>query len=325
MTQNSMGGPLCHGRFWPAMLVGLVFCAGWLAAATAATAADPAARKQADTVFSDSGAAFKPADGDQAAVLALIKNNMETGFERRDLSLIEAVLAQDFEFRFMNKKDAVLVDQRAGYLQAREKWEKSETPVRDLIFVVHGITATKPGSELTVTGLSTYRSKYYSPRFIETLVFGKQDSKWLLKRQVLIPVHPNKPELQEAAIFVTKKFSPSKKFMPAYQEAMRRLGPSGAIESLLADAKWDINEEQSVIVVFREPPRIGSRVTVEMIFGGDVGWFEFPIEYDVEAVNPYFVVESFAHDEDRQNEIEVKVSVDGAVIAKRMTSQKDNK
>ena len=111
------------------------------------------------------------------------------------------------------------------------------------------------------------------------------------------------------------------KFMAAYKKELRRVGPSAAVDNLMKGAKWDNDEDQSVIVVFKEPPAPESKVQVVIEFGP----YDFPLNYEFEKVDPYFVIESLAEAEDRQDEISITVRVNGQDVAKRVTSAKDNK
>ena len=300
-----------------------VFFWGLLIAGTETSFADAAAKKmameKASAVFNATGS-YKPANADETAVVGIIRNNLKNGFEKRDIGLIQSILAPGFEYRLLSGKESAWVDTRENYLGARKDWQKSGTSVRKLSHVIQKISKNAKTNDLTVVALSSQSSKYFSPKFIESLVFENSSGKWLLKRQAQIPLHQQNQEMNSAEIFVTAKYK-GDKFMAAYKKELRRVGPSAAVDNLMKGAKWDNDEDQSVIVVFKEPPATESKVQVVIEFGP----YDFPLNYEFEKVDPYFVIESLAEAEDRQDEISITVRVNGQDVAKRVTSAKDNK
>ena len=277
------------------------------------------AMEKAASVF-DTAGSYKPTNADETVIVGIIRNNLKNGFERRDLGLIKAILSADFKYRLLTGKNKTWVDTRETYLGARTDWVKSSAPVRNLKYVIQSVSKSSLANELRVMALSSRSSKHFSPKFIETLVFSKTSGKWLLKNQSQVPLHHQNPAMNTAQIFVTERFQ-GHYFMAAFLKRLRTVGASAAVGTLLKGAKYDNEVEQSVIVVFREPPPPGSTVHLKIKYGV----YDYPVDYKIETVDPYLVIETSAGEVHYARFMTVKVFVDGQEVANRTITVADNK
>ncbi len=300
--------------------------------------------------FADNTQAFVGESVGQNRVKEVIVNNLKRGYESFDLAVIQPILTNDFERRFLIRKNTVVLESKDEYLSARQGWKKSPAPVRELLYSIRGMETDETGKTIFVVAFSTYKTKYFNPRFLESLVFENIGEHWLLKRQIFIPLHPRKPDLYEVQIFVAREawardagnksswsqysgdgwvgeISPPTPRETKENRPLRKLFRE-LVVTKGADAIVDLHQHKavkslpydeviSVLFVFREPPPIGAKIVTELIYERSYGDFPFRYEYTVEKIEPFFIIENLVRSDDEDGEFIMRVSIDGKMVAEK--------
>ena len=305
-----------------APVIALLAALGLAGCQAAVVDADPmvVAALQSSTAqrFAANAAGFPVQSEAERAVLAVVRNNLEEGYNTSDPALIGAALASNFEFRLATARDSVMIEKRAGFLEGFENWGGSGD--RRLIYTVNSIKVDADGNSAAVVALSTFRSRHFNPRFLETLLFNKERGAWKLAKRVLLPLHPSRPESHEVAVYVTRPFwaeKPDAPFSAFLARTTAERGPDSAIDMLAEKSAPAGDGPSHIVAVFREPPTVGTEITfhVTMIMENDEATFTSRIPVTQET--SFFVAESIAHAKPAVTGIVVDVVVDGIKIATR--------
>lgn len=250
-----------------------------------------AAQATENTAFPDNTATFETTDDEVRAVKVLLINQLQTGLRAFDLSLIEAILAPDFQRRTIVSQEAILIETREAYLEAIREWDKHSAGSREVLYAIQSASVDETRTRVNILLVATYRSKYFNPRFLETFLFEKTNGRWMLKRQAVLPLNPRKPELYDVQIFVS-----ARRYHQSYIQREFARGPDSFVElfrkgSLQKGVPTD-NIRRTVLFVFREPPPVGAEITVTHDWWSpDVGHpTPSRFKYTVEKSDPFFVI-----------------------------------
>lgn len=239
-------------------------------------------------LFRDNTATFAPDDASKVKITNLISSKLQKGYETFNLPLIESILTSDFERRYLINSENLAVEDRQSYHAARRRWKTTQTEHRRLDYAIQRINIGEANRSAIVTALSTYKTKYFNPRYLETLLFEKADERWFLKRQLLVPLHPKRPELYDVQIFVSDSDWAEKR---RFRRRMRRKGPDWFIDRFRKDSVDSISSDESwhtILFVFREPPPPGSKIRTEIEF--DTASRPSKYTYRIEKNQPFFVI-----------------------------------
>ncbi len=147
-------------------------------------------------VFRETLDTYKPASSDESAVITLLKEYRDA-YNASDLSRIEGLLTSNFELRYYKpqseKQYVVMLQDRSMYLKKRSAWSSNRPWQEKLIVNVLSILLHPEGKGAAVVAATTYKSKYFHPRYIETFGLKRTRDGWLLRRVLVIPARP-KPE-----------------------------------------------------------------------------------------------------------------------------------
>lgn len=251
-----------------------------------------ASQAEVDAMFADNTQTYQTTNADEKTIVSMI-GEIKLSYEVFDVSTFQSVLSPDFQFVYFHSDTDALVDSRESFLKYRRKWRVSSGDInRKLIYSIHSITSDVTGTLITVWTFSTYKSKYFDPRFLGMMVFEKLSERWMLKRQVLVPLHPSKPKSYDVQIFVSQSDWAEKR---RFRRRLRRKGPDWFIDRFRKDSVDGIpgdETEHTVLFVFREPPPPGSRIRTEHQFerpwAGILRPYSFT--YEIEKSQPFFVI-----------------------------------
>jgi len=253
---------------------------------------DPAAT---ETRFADNTRNFVAVDRVRAAVLQAIKD-LKQGHETFDLTTIKQLLADDYKRHLVVAEGKVITETRRDFLAARSEWMRSAAPRRDLQYAVMGIAVSEsrtPG--VTVVALSTYRSTHFNPRFLETLRFSSRNGEWLLAEQTLVPLTPTSPEQFDVRILAVPW---SLDTVSHFSDIAVSVGADELMNRLTAGSKGNQVPSDGtmgqILMVFREPPPVGSVITVQHFWSGPTSLPEYKFEYTVTEIRPFFILENLA-------------------------------
>ena len=314
-----------------------------LEVAKAQTAREQAFKETLDT--------YAPASPDEQAVISLLQE-YRNAFNASDLSRIEPLLAPNFELRYYRPKSAeqysVEIQSRSKYLEKRSPWSLAHPRQEKLIVNIRGVLLHPQGKGAAIIAATTYKSKYFHPKYIETFGFTRTSNGWLLRRVLVVPTHPKLEELN-VQIFVAREgwardpesnwsqysrdgvvpdeISPPTLHETKENHPLRKLFRELAVTKR-ADAIVELHQQKavkslpydeviSVLFVFREPPPIGAKIVTELIYERSYGDYPFRYEYTVEKVEPFFIIENLVRSDDEDGEFIMRVSIDGKMIAER--------
>lgn len=284
----------------------------------AATAPGMQAAAQAteETVFPDNTASFETTYDEVRAVKDILINQVRAGYREFDLSLIEPLLARDFQRRTITSQDAILIETREDYLGANREWDKRSAGSGEVLYAIQSASVDQTRTRVNVLLVATYRSKYFNPRFLETFLFEKTNGGWMLKRQVVLPLHPNRPELYDVQIFVVKPCEVSE---GKIQKLAITHGVDAFVDQCLKGSYDSLPYELGALIlfVFREPPPVGSEIKTELIYERTYGDFPFDFTYKVKKSDPYFVIANEVYSEDLDGWFIMRVYVDGIKVGER--------
>ncbi len=270
--------------------------------------------------FRDNLSAFAPNSNDEKDILAVLRDGLQMGLAGFDLDRLETHLGQKFQrITFVNKERAV-AETRAGFLAARQAWRDQRPPARRVAFSVRDITVRPNRRQAHVLAFSTYATKFFTPRFMESMVFTKSSGKWKLIQSTLVPVHPRSPAAYEVDILLAEPVWSSKgrgSFANVFAATAISKGPDHVIGQFknASFAKLPANTDLALLFVFRQPPPPGSVVTTEIIYHQSYGSFPFSFDNKVEESHPFFVIENrtYLHDGSGSHAT-VNVFLDGKIL-----------
>jgi hypothetical protein len=117
--------------------------------------------------------------------------------------------------------------------------------------------------------MTTYKSKYFNPRFLEVFLFGKTEQGWMLRRIMVYPSLPPRPEMYEVEVFLGQYVTdrqPLRNFeqLRDLEKEMIAEGPD-TIEkyiSLRKTVPGSFREHYPSVILFREPPPEGALIEI---------------------------------------------------------------
>lgn len=263
-----------------------------------------------EQVFRETLDTYKPASSDESAVIALLKTYRDA-YNVSDLSRIEVLLAPNFELRyyerfFSEKYYTVMVQSRAKYLEKRSPWSPKEPRGEKLIVRVLNVLLHPEGKGAVVVAATTYKSKYFHPRYIETFGFKRTSDGWLLRRILVVPAQP-KPEEHEVNISYA---TVDDQYLP--DDILAARGPDALFKKYIQLSCCLSTVRQKLIIIFAEPPPENTQIVVtETTYGGS----EFESISYVDPSSPYFFLLGKGW---RGSDISVgvEVMVDGVIVAR---------
>ena len=151
-------------------------------------------QSNSDIIFAGSETPFVPRNASERAVLDVMMNRWRAGLERYDLEAVRSVLSANFEQRFLSDEQSMFMDTREQFIALRKDWVPSGQPVRRIVYKVQDIISRDGGKTMDVIALSTWKTKYFEPRFLESLQFVRSvfhtANEWRLRRQAFAPLQP---------------------------------------------------------------------------------------------------------------------------------------
>jgi hypothetical protein len=249
--------------------------------------------------WDDNTTTFTAQKKEQKEILDIV-SKLKKGYQTFDLPLIEKILADNFRFYYHLNDNTFLVDDKTDYLEARKGWTETVRVRREMNYSIQEMILDPSGKFITVTAFSTYTSKYFSPRFFETLLFEESTGHWTLKQQIVGLLYPNQPDLYHVEIFAQKFLWPrygSPSLGGIFSRGALVEGPSHVLDHYLRTGYQKVipreGPEKSVLFIFREPPPVGSVIDIEHQLSGDPsGPLLFQFRYKVEKKDPFFVIEN---------------------------------
>jgi hypothetical protein len=262
-------------------------------------AADPrlaAARAERDQQFQDNLARHAPRSADEGAALELLRR-FQRAHETFDAAALAALLAPDFEHR-LYPGSGVQIEGRGEFLAARAGWRARPQPARELAVAVQGAHRSERSGQLAVTALTTYRSKYFAPRYLESFVFARDGGGWKLRRIMSHPMRPPAPGLHGVQI----QFAGVPGTQPPTAEAIHRdvlaEGPDVLFDRhwrLTGSSRTGVRDRTTAgpfLVIFREPPPPGAVIQLDERAYGAISQYDSAQITVGAAPGPYFYIVS---------------------------------
>ncbi|MBF0356647.1 MAG: nuclear transport factor 2 family protein [Alphaproteobacteria bacterium] len=230
--------------------------------------------------------ANSPDEGAIVEVLAKIGRAEED----RKLETLESLLAPNFEYRQSVQPEKVQVAKRDEYIAARKNWGTDDKSNLTKITNVQNIAIHPKGELASATAFVTYKYRNFSPRYLETYNFEKIGGAWKLLQLIQIPLHPTKADQFDVQLILVPKIDEAKQ--------IARLAEGNAdavVEEWKSKSLSVMNDGYfSVFAVFREPPPVGAKVTLELEGVARRGSsFTVPLSDKVKASSPYYVLSGY--------------------------------
>ena len=284
-------------RCWRSLRAALVFFAFIAVGVGAAAPVNAASSESSPGKFISNTAIFPAKNEAEKVVLGVIRNQLEAGYNQSDTALIEAALASDFESRLMVSPRSMLVDSRNGFLDVLKKRRGTGGSERKLLYEVKGIKVNEKNRSATVLAITTHLSNNFNPRFLATLIFSEEEGNWKLRTQASMQLYPAKPELHKVDIIVTesfwrKSFFTIDPYLAHFAEVVAKSGPDAAIESLRKNVKSLSGADGHAIAVFREPPRVGTKISFVISFSAGGEDYQYKTQQSVNRPSSFFIAET---------------------------------
>ena len=270
--------------------------------------------------FADNMQSFEPESADERALLAIIVNSLRPGLERLDLGQIEPVLASKYEFQYVPAATKLLSEPRETFLESRRDWTGKAGKVREIAYAIQDVKIDQSQTIGAVIAYTTYQSKYFSPYFLETLLFEKEMDHWVLLRQTMVSIVPANPADLQVDIFLAK---PQRDLLRRFAKVSLSDGVDFWLDQFLQKGRDGIltdRRETSVLFVFRVPPAVGTKINIEHRWRSRKVRHPPPkkLHYVVKSSQPYFMIKNSSWvgccEGDR---VTYKVFVNGIKIAER--------
>ena len=222
------------------------------------------AKKAREQLFEENLPSYKSRTVEEAELVKKIVENYKHGYETFDLALISKILSPDFELRYYFQEDQVQIQSHGEYLDKRKVWKPRADPHRKLLVSIKASHYDEKKNRHTITMLTTYRSKYFNPRFLEVLVFEKKGG-WVLRRVLMYPMHPPRPELYEVRIFFGEYLTGKRSIRGVdVEDGMVTEGPDVPFERYVRLSKVGPRSEAGgqgpLVIIFSEPPPDGAEI-----------------------------------------------------------------
>ena len=267
------------------------------------------AREQA---FRETLVSYKPMSSDESAVIALLKTYRDA-YNASDLSRIERLLTSDFDLRYYKPRSedqyTVMVQSRSRYLEKRTAWSPKHPRQEKLIVNVRSVLLHPEGKGAVVVAATTYKSKFFHPRYIETYGFKRTSAGWSLRRILVLQATPKPEELNVSVSFadVDYGYLRDPKFVAAY-------GPDALFAKYIQPSCCLSTERQKLLVVFAEPPAPGAGILVRETQIGRGRTFE---SYTISSPHSrYYFLIGVGWEGSGYNVL-VEVEVDGVLVARK--------
>ncbi len=230
-------------------------------------------------LFSGQMVSFTPSNNAETLISTLLFDKIVAGYNAGDGPKLASALSADFQQRLMlrsrpcsRKPQYCVKDFNMGLYDRTsviaEAAKNTHSTVR-LTYVIQSVKLAEDRNSASVIVLASYKSKYFEPKYIETLIFVKTGGAWQMVQQSMFNLHPTVPELYKAKVLVSEKFWPDeegKTFSAVFAKMSQEIGPDAAIDYFRNNAKPRSGEALHVIAVFSEPPNVGSKVTLSGLF-----------------------------------------------------------
>lgn len=253
----------------------------------------------------------KPANDAERQIVSLIEKNLEAGYAASDPKLVGGALASSFQRRLATSGQTALVENRETHLASFAGLLRGQNVRYD----IQSIKVASDGNSAAAIALSTYESKFFAPRFLETLIFRRESGTWKISQQSLLPLHPKSPKLHKVKMVFTQPYWPDKykTFGLYFTASLDKIGPAALIDELIEKQTPPRASRSHIIAVFREPPMIGSTIRFQTTFYGGQ---EYSLEtgYAVRGVNSYFIAESIAKADPTADAISAVVRLDDHAV-----------
>jgi hypothetical protein len=280
-----------------------------------------ALRRDVENRFRDNVSSFASATADEQAVLALL-DELKQSYRLRDGGRLEGVLAADFEYVFRQSAAEVTVTDRGQYLEFCGAAKGPDAGERRLSYAVQRLVSS--GDRITVLAFATYRSKYFNPRFYESLLFVKNAGRWGLRRQVLLPHPPQNALLCGVQVFVTERPAALQQASPEVPlQAMPFHDSDAVVEAYrsgeVAGTVAGDGTNRSIIFVFTEPPPPGTRLSVHHKFWWPRGTAQAPFrfEYPIDRYIPHLIIENTSWARGSGGTITYQIFMDGQLLGEK--------
>lgn len=222
------------------------------------------AKKAHEQMSQENIASYEPKTLDEGEILKKIAENYKGAYETFDLELMKKILSPDFQLRYYFESDKVQIQDRDEFIHKRNRWRVKSDPDRKLLISIKSSHYDEKRNRYAFTALTTYQSKYFKPRFLEVLVFEKREE-WKLKRILMYPMYPPRPELYEVKIFLGK-YMTQRRTLGGLEKEIDADGPDvpfNKYAELLKIAPASKKGAQGpLIIIFSEPPPEGATIEV---------------------------------------------------------------
>lgn len=292
------------------------------AAVVAETPQAREAHTRIESELTDNTQQYEAASAEESAVKEVLIHKIKRGYERFDLESIRSALAPGFQLRYVTGPGTLEIQNLEDYLRSRGRWKVADDPNRELLLSIRDMRTDVTQRKISVVAITTYKSRFFNPRFIETYLFEKTGENWFLKTLGMVPLHPQRPELHKVDIIVSDNPNPSS--LGELTDEMIARGADALVEKYLErrrDQGFPGDEvERTVLFVFREPPRAGSSITVEHQFWRP--WAQnlspYRFTYKVHKSQPYFIIENRTQAGGSGGTITYRIFLDGKKLAEKV-------
>jgi hypothetical protein len=221
-------------------------------------------RAARERLFEENLAGYQRQDPDETAALVQLAHYHDAQ-ETFDLAALTELLGPEFELRYYTTDDRLQIQDRSTFLDKRRGWTRHAERPQRLVISAKASYKQASGGRVALTALTTYKSKYFNPRFLEVFVFGKHRGSWLLERIFMYPMLPPRPELYEPLVFQAEYLT-SKRSLIGLDSAMVVEGPDRVLDRMarlsVAPKRSERGRQGPLVIFFKEPPPDGTAINV---------------------------------------------------------------
>ncbi len=271
----------------------------------------------------DNTQSFVPQNSDQGELISLLAQ-FKAAHETYDLRTLQDVLAEDFELQHLISKNQIATEGRDTYISNRTNWSARKGSRRIVSYAIQSVIVTK--TDATVVAASAYSSKYFRPHFIEVLICQRREDRWFLRRQIMVPLSPQKPEDYRVAIILGEQ---QQELIQQFPELAIEYGADYPIDRFLNQRRSTISSKgdvASVLFIFQEAPPIGSEIRIEHSWS-PAGKHAVPrttLSYQVEISRPFLVIDNINWVPNccSGHKVTYKVFVNGTFVTEKVVAVK---
>jgi len=248
-------------------------------------------RQYVEPAFGNTLNSFQPTEK-YGAEAKLLLSTIRDAYEKCNKKSLLSIFARNFKQAIVLPSSRAIAIDRRDYFgsMGTEEIDASEcNGIQRRLSIAATRVINTDSDGIDIGAITTYESKFFSPRFIETFRFRREEQRLVLLGKVSVPLYPRSVEYNQINLYVCDlgSYYEQPVDVTALEDTdilLSRICKSGAYETLPGIGR------QAVLLVAREPLPSGTKVGIYHRYYDRNGklFDTFERTLTVQNVNPWF-------------------------------------